>query len=237
MVGTIISVLILALGIIGIVVFLVLLAVQLVRKKKVKAVKPVLILSSVLVVLGAVLTFITGGIKMDLNPRDDTGSAENNLKEFDCRVGDVLSFTTTDADGNSVDSSIFKDSKVTMINRWEPWCNPCKEEMPELEALYQQYRDKGFNIIGVYSEEDGLSEALSLTGVTYPILRAGEEWDKFGNNIPATIFVDSEGRILELSKKEKSILGTGAIVRNNCVLIGARDGASWEAIIKYFLEK
>ena len=59
-------------------------------------------------------------------------------------------FSTTDRDGEAYDESIFAGQTLTMINFWEPWCGPCVSEMPDLEKLYQTYRDKGFLILMAY---------------------------------------------------------------------------------------
>ena len=54
-------------------------------------------------------------------------------------IGGVLSFETTDLDGNQVRSEeLFAESKVTMLNLWGTWCAPCKGELPELARLAKE---------------------------------------------------------------------------------------------------
>ena len=68
------------------------------------------------------------------------------------------------------------DAKVVMINLWEPWCGPCVNEMPGLEKLYEQYKDKGLVILGVFSSQDMDEDARKViedAGITYPILKIG----------------------------------------------------------------
>ncbi len=57
-------------------------------------------------------------------------------------------FTLADLDGNQVSLSDFR-GKTVFINFWATWCPACREEMPEIEALYQQYKDKGVVVLGV----------------------------------------------------------------------------------------
>ena len=57
-------------------------------------------------------------------------------------------FTLTDLEGNSVTLSDFR-GKVVFINFFATWCPPCRAEMPEIESLHQDYKDKGVVVIGV----------------------------------------------------------------------------------------
>ena len=93
-----------------------------------------------------------------------------------------FTFKTTDRDGNEFDESIFASNKLTMINFWEPWCGPCCKELPDLTSLYENYKDQGFQILGVYSEthmESDVRDILSKKQVTYPILHYTSEFDQF----------------------------------------------------------
>ena len=118
-------------------------------------------------------------------------------------VGDVLSFETTDIDGNVVNSSdIFKENKVTMINIWGTWCHFCVEEMEELGELHRRLADKGAAIIGICedaaSKMDECRQILEENNVDYLNLLPFEGWKEAlpVTGFPTTYFVDSEGRIL-----------------------------------------
>ena len=63
-----------------------------------------------------------------------------------------FTFSTTDRDGNTYDERIFSSGMLTMVNFWEPWCGPCVNEMPDIEKLYENYKDMGLQVVGVYSE-------------------------------------------------------------------------------------
>ena len=111
-----------------------------------------------------------------------------------------LAFNTTDRDGNAWDQSVFMENSLTMINFWEPWCGPCVGEMPDLEKLSADYKDKGFAILGVYSTEDmeeDVNMVLEYTKVTYPILHYTDAFDGFQTGyVPTTVFVDAQGNVL-----------------------------------------
>jgi thiol-disulfide isomerase/thioredoxin len=110
-----------------------------------------------------------------------------------------------------------------MINFWEPWCGPCIAEIGDLERLYEDYSDKGFQIIGVYSEqtmENEVDEILRENNVSYPVLHYTSEFDRFQSGyVPTTVFVDRQGKVLAMSD------GTGCI-------IGSNTYSDWAAIIE-----
>ena len=62
--------------------------------------------------------------------------------------------------------------KLVLLNFWASWCVPCREEMPAMERLYQQYKSKGFVILGV-DVKDNRKDALAFIKelkITYPIM-------------------------------------------------------------------
>lgn len=126
--------------------------------------KKKLIVAMTFVVLASVLTCTSCKKKKAPRSNPDVSVGENYYPE--------VVFTIKDMDGNSIDESVFSLHTLTMINFWEPWCGPCVQEMPELEKLYQNYKDKGFHIIGVYSSTDMKSEVKDImkqAHTSYPI--------------------------------------------------------------------
>ena len=123
-------------------------------------------------------------------------------------VGQSLSFELTDFSGNPVSSKdLFAGHKVTLVNLWASWCHPCAAEMPELEALWQDYGAKGAGFVGLCLDgykEKSLADAKQVAadnGVTYPMLACTEELEAWlmnamGNTVPTTFFVNEEGEIL-----------------------------------------
>lgn len=112
----------------------------------------------------------------------------------------VLRFTTADSDGDEWTDEAFANAKVTMLNEWAYWCPPCVGEMPDLQRLYENYADQGFQILGVSYEEyeaDNV-QLMEDLGITYPCLRMTDSIEEYLNTgyVPSTIFVDSEGNVL-----------------------------------------
>lgn len=132
-------------------------------------------------------------------------SLSEPLKPKTISVGDLVSFETVRLDGTPVTSAeLFKDHDVTMLNLWATWCLPCRVELPELQKLSEQFKDKSFQIIGICydaDEEGKTAEAqamLDKAGVRYLNLIAPENIGDVlpALAIPSSFFVDSEGRIL-----------------------------------------
>ncbi len=108
-------------------------------------------------------------------------------------------FTLVDLDGNQVSLSDFR-GKTVFVNFWTQWCPPCRAEMPEMEAFYQEYKDKGVVVIGVdiketreevlqYVQEGGYSWTFVLD--TIGDVTANYEVTA----IPTSFFIDREGII------------------------------------------
>ena len=136
-----------------------------------------------------------------------------------------ISFSVTDLSGNIITESVFAEHKVTMINFWEPWCSPCIHEMPDLELLYQAYKDDGLYIIGIYSSTDMLSSVQKIVksaGTTYPIAEYSDAFSAYQTgHVPTTIFVDQKGQVMK--------------VKGSNTLIGARSFTDWGVIVSDLL--
>ena len=139
-----------------------------------------------------------------------------------------VKFTIYDMDNNAVTEEIFSKNKVTMINFWEPWCGPCVAEMPELEKLYEDYKDKGLQIIGVFSATDQMDDVKSVLAdakTTYPICAYDEVFDIYQTGyVPTTIFVDQNGHILPASNGY-----------SDNAIVGGNSYEDWAKIIDGFL--
>lgn len=118
-------------------------------------------------------------------------------------------FTATDFEGNTLSNDMFAGYDVTIVNFWSNGCGSCIEEMPDLEAYYQDFKGQNINLIGVATsagesekEYDLAAEILEGKGVTYTNLIPDIESDfytvfiKENNTYPMTLIVDSEGNII-----------------------------------------
>ena len=63
--------------------------------------------------------------------------------------GIFQSMKTTDLDGKSVDSSVFKKNRLTVVNVWNTGCAPCVAEMPELQKISEKYKGKKVGVMGI----------------------------------------------------------------------------------------
>ncbi len=82
-----------------------------------------------------------------------------------------LDFTVKDMHGAEVKLADHK-GKVILLNYWATWCGPCKVEIPDLIALQDQYRDKGFVVLGVSQDDDPatLRDFAGTWKMNYPVL-------------------------------------------------------------------
>jgi cytochrome c biogenesis protein CcmG/thiol:disulfide interchange protein DsbE len=89
--------------------------------------------------------------------------------------------------------------KVVVLNFWASWCVPCKEEAPQIEKIWQQYRTKGVVIVGV-DTADASEDARAFMRrykLTYPIVRSVgySLWGPYGlTGVPETRVIDRKGK-------------------------------------------
>lgn len=121
-------------------------------------------------------------------------------------VGQIApDFSAPDPEGKIVS---LKESlgKVTLIDFWASWCGPCRRENPNVVALYNEFHDKGFNIIGVSLDKEGQkdkwTEAIEVDKLTWTQISNLKYWqDPIARQynvqgIPATFLLDAEGKIV-----------------------------------------
>lgn len=107
--------------------------------------------------------------------------------------------TLPDLDGKPVQLSRLK-GKVVVVNFWATWCDPCRAEIPDFVKLYQEYRGRGLEVIGI-SMDKGKDERVKAFvkefGIEYPIvigdLQVAHQWLVRG--IPMTFVIDRAGTI------------------------------------------
>ena len=114
-------------------------------------------------------------------------------------------FTLATLNGGSLTLSDFR-GKAVLINFWASWCEPCREEAPNLVRAYRTYIDQGFVILGVDPIlQDTLADIrifLEAFNVTYPILldETGQvTYDQYAvPGLPMSVFVDREGGVTRI---------------------------------------
>ena len=124
----------------------------------------------------------------------------------------VGKFETTGVDGKTYTQDIFSKYDLTMVNVFTTWCSPCINEIPELEKLYQEMKDKGVGVVGVTrdtigsggkQDEEAVKKAQVIqekTKASYPFLIPDSGMMNGRLNgisaFPETFFVDKNGNIV-----------------------------------------
>jgi peroxiredoxin len=92
--------------------------------------------------------------------------------------------------------------KVIFLNFWATWCGPCKEEMPSIETLYQQFKEKNFVFLTISVDYEGkklVKEFIEKRRYTFPVLLDPkcEILDLYQvKGIPTTIIIDKNGKMV-----------------------------------------
>jgi len=93
--------------------------------------------------------------------------------------------------------------KVVLVNFWATWCPPCRKEMPDLEALYDKYKDQGFLVLAISDEEaQKVSPFIAERKISYPVLldpgrKVNEALSVSG--IPKSFVYDRKGKMVAQS--------------------------------------
>jgi cytochrome c biogenesis protein CcmG/thiol:disulfide interchange protein DsbE len=106
-------------------------------------------------------------------------------------------FDTPDIQGKRQRLSDYK-GRVVLVNIWATWCEPCRNEMPQLDKLYQSRKETGFVVLGISDEAIATQQAfLKEVPVTYPLLTTSGV-PTFYREIaryPAIFLIDRKGRL------------------------------------------
>jgi peroxiredoxin len=125
-----------------------------------------------------------------------------------------LNFTVKDMHGRDVKLSDYK-GKVILLNFWATWCGPCKVEIPGFVELYNGYKDKGFVVLGVSTDDspDQLRTFAKQMNISYPVLVGSDRTDitddAYGPmwGIPVSFLIGKDGtichRYMGLATKEQ----------------------------------
>ena len=137
-------------------------------------------------------------------PQDTSSNPED--------VKSVGKFETTGIDGKTYTEKVFSDYDLTLVNIFTTWCSPCVKEIPELQELYKEMKDKGVGVAGVVldtTDEKGNQdeEAVKKAGILqektkaeYPFLMPDTTMMNGRlqgiSAFPETFFVDKDGNIV-----------------------------------------
>lgn len=111
-------------------------------------------------------------------------------------------FTLPEIGGKKVSLSEYK-GKAVVLNFWATWCAPCKAEMPSLNELYLELRNKGLVVLAVAvdSSDKPVRSFAAENKLAFPVLIDKEKEVHFDSyavmGLPTTFLIDKKGVIVE----------------------------------------
>ena len=117
--------------------------------------------------------------------------------------GVILSGRISTVTGEVIEADSLS-GRVILVNAWATWCGPCVLEMPVFQRVLDEYRDRGFLVIGISADEDGPEVVRSFIeelGISYPVtvglqpplnLLAAQV-----RGLPTSFLLDRDGRVVQ----------------------------------------
>ncbi len=128
-------------------------------------------------------------------------------------------FAATFPDENGKPQSLQQYAgKTVVLNFWATWCEPCREEMPELSALHVASKDKNIVVLGMAVDDVAAINAfVKETKVSYPLFAAEMQGMEIASNLgndksvlPFTVIINADGSVVKtyFGRISKALLET-----------------------------
>jgi thiol-disulfide isomerase/thioredoxin len=154
-----------------------------------------------------------------------TGSAQLLFKKLDIYIPLTIGrnfewFTMADTTGKPI-AIANASHKIILIDLWASWCVPCRKEMPQLKQIYNDFHDKGFEVVAVSLDEKLDSWKKAIIDDKLPWINVSDlkGWNSeliiksYIQSIPFNILIDNNGKIIatnismdDLVKKCRNLL-------------------------------
>ena len=112
----------------------------------------------------------------------------------------VVEFKLKGDDGTEYDfAKLSEGKKYVLLDFWASWCGPCRKEIPNVKKAYEQFKDKGFEVVSISidKKEDEWRKAVKEENLVWPNFRSEEVANLFKvKAVPTVYLLDSEGRIV-----------------------------------------
>ncbi len=136
--------------------------------------------------------------------RDETGASSAGMSAAPQQGFLAPDFELVTTTGETIKLSDLRGQAV-LVNLWATWCPPCRAEMPAIEKVYNEYKDKGFVVLAVnmtYQDTPGrIAPFVDEHGLTFPILldESGDMANDYQlRSLPSSYFITREGIVNEV---------------------------------------
>lgn len=107
-------------------------------------------------------------------------------------------------------SDLIQPGRYTLVDFWASWCGPCRREIPVIKELWEQYKDKGLDVIGVavWDQPEDTEKAIEELELKWPVIINGQSipTDLYGIlGIPSIILIDPNGIIVSRDQQDDNL--------------------------------